>query len=336
MAAFILIIAFTYATMYMCGKDYKLKDHCAGNNIFKDILQNSGSQHERDSDCDESEILSNSISRHEEDDTIDTNNVYSMSCTENSVDKRERDTDKKLPSCDGISSSPIQSNIESVSEADTKIQDIDLEDGRGGILPNSIALSKYFSSPFKRSGISPLRTPKIFKKRKHGMLRDEKDRNSSVYVRGNTPQRSISRQKQERNHSLANDMMSANNDHKTNNESPASYYKPTKYGLNHGRSKETDTTSAPDGEGGVECLTYEQQMKRKINVYDLHKDRTHRRLETMAVSSDESSASGWDGDLASPQRPSFEDNLREFDDIMVTMESHGIEVSARYDSDNID
>ncbi len=330
MAAFVLIIAFTYATMYMCGKDYRLKDHCAGNNIFTDVLQNRGCQHDRDSDSDESEILSNSISRHEEDDTIDTNNVYSLSCTANSIDKCAKDTPEKLPSCDGINSSPIQSNIESISEADTPMQDIDLEDGRGGNLPNSIAISKYFSSPFKRSGISPLRTPKIFKRRKHGKFRDEKDRNSSVYARGNTPQRSMSNPKQERNHRLTDDMMSEKDDYKTKNESPASYDKPTNYGLHRGRSKEIDIS------GGVECLTFDQQRKRKINVYQSHKDSSHRRLDTMAVSLDESSTNCWDGDLASPQRPSFEDNLREFDDIMVKMESHGIEMSARYDSADID
>ncbi len=335
MAAFVLIIACTYATMYMCGKDYRTKDHCAGNNIFTGILQNRGCQHERDSDSDESEILSNSISRHEEDDTVDTNNISSTSCTLNSIDSCVRDTNKKSPQYDGVSSSPIQSNIESISGADTMMQDIDLEEGRGGNLPNSIAISKYFSSPFKRSGISPLKSPKIFKRRKHGKFRDEKDRNSPVYARGNTPQRSISNQKQERNHSLANDLMSVKEVHKTNNESPVSYYTSTKYGLNRGRSKEVDI-SAPDGEGVVECLTFDRQKKRKINVYNFHKDRSHRRLETMAVSSDESSASSWDGDLASPQRPSFEENLREFNDIMVKMESHGIEMSARYDSDDID
>ena len=276
--AVILIIAFTYATMYMCGKDHQSKDHCAGNNIFSNMFQNGGCHHERDPECDESEIQSQSISRsrHEEDDTIDTNNVYSMSCTaNNSIDTRVRDMGMKSPSCDRIQSSPIQLNIESVSEADSKLQDVDLEDGRGGKLPNSIAISNYFSSPFKRSGISPLRTPKVFKKRQHGKstrdVRLNQDRNSSVYVRGNTQRRNITRQKQERNHSLADDMMSENNDSQTNNESPESYNTFTKCGLNRGRPMGTDM-SAPDGEGGVECLAYERQKKRKIRVHDLHKD----------------------------------------------------------------
>ena len=339
MVAVILIIAFSYAAMYMCGKDNQPKDPGVGNTIFRGIFLKNGRKYERDPESDESEILSDSISRHESDETIDTNNVYPMNCAANGINARERETDMERPNCNGISSSPIQSNIDSASEAKTKMQDIDLEDGTNSILPNSIAISKYFSS---RTGISPLKTPKVFKKRQQSnfrneRLRDNQDRNSSVYARGNAPLRRISRHSQERTHSLADDIMDES-DHITPKESPVSFYASTKYGLNSDRphakesSKEAGVSS-PDSEGGIECLAYansKEQKKYKIDVYDLHKDRALRRPETITIKSDGSSTIEWDDDLAS------RDNLREFDDIMVKMECHGIEVSTRYESDDID
>eukprot|EP00984_Skeletonema_dohrnii_P036865 scaffold38308_cov150-Skeletonema_dohrnii-CCMP3373.AAC.2 len=343
MVAVILILAFSYAAMYMCGKDNQPKDSGVGNTIFSGIFLKNGRQYERDpAESDESEILSDSISRHESDETIDTDNVYPMNCNANGINTREREMDMEILNCNGISSSPIQSNIiDSASEADTKMQDIDLEDGTNSILPNSIAISKYFSS---RTGISPLKTPKVFKKRQQSKfrnerLRDNQDRNSSVYARGNAPLRRISRHTQERTHSysLADDIMDES-DHITPKESPVSFYASTKYGLNSDRphakesSKETDV-SLPDSEGGIECLAYansKEQKKYKIEVYDLQKDRALRRPETITIKSDGSSTIEWDGDLAST------DNLREFDDTMVGMECHGIEVSTRYDSDDID
>eukprot|EP00985_Skeletonema_marinoi_P017436 scaffold9561_cov133-Skeletonema_marinoi.AAC.2 len=335
MVAVILIIAFSYAAMYMCGKDNQPKDPGVSNNVFAGIFHKNERKYERDPESDESEILSDSISRHESDETIDTNNVYPMNCAANGINTRERETDMEIPNFNGISSSPIQSNVNSTSEADTKMQDIDLEDGTNSILPNSIAISKYF-------GISPLKTPKMFKKRQQSKfrnerLRDNQDRNSSVYARGNAPLRRISRHTEERTHSLADDMMDES-DHITPKESPVSFYASAKYGLNSDRtiakesSKEAGV-SLPDSEGGIECLAYanpKEQKKYKIDVYDLHKDRALRRPETITIKSDGSSTIEWDGDLAS------KDNLREFDDIMVKMECHGIEVSTRYDSDDID
>ncbi len=61
----------------------------------------------------------------------------------------------------------------------------------------------------------------------------------------------ITMQRQKRNHSLADDMMSENDDHMTNKLSPESYSKSTKCGSNRDRPKEMDT-SAPDGAGGLE------------------------------------------------------------------------------------
>lgn len=342
MVAVLLIIALTYASLYMCGKDNQSKDICVDKNVFGDIFHKSDRQYESDPECEEPEILSKSIPRHKSDDTIDTNNVYPMNCAaNNSINTRVREMGMESPNCDGIilCSSPMQSNVDSFSEADTKMQDIDLEDGRGGILPNSVAISKKISSPFKSSGISPLRTPKIFKKRKHGKtkdakLRNKQDRNSSVYARGNTPLRNTSRQKQGRNHSLADDMMDEN-DQKPPKGSPVSFDTSAKDDLIRDRPKENDVSS-PDGEGGVECLAYEQQKKRKVDVYNLHKDKSLRHLETITISSDGSSTIEWDDDLASPPRPSFGNHLRDFDDTKVEMESHGIEVSARYESDDID
>ncbi len=74
----------------------------------------------------------------------------------------------------------------------------------------------------------------------------------------------------------------------------------------------------------------DKRNRRFVFMFYTKTDRSLRRPGTITVNSDDSSASRWDGHLASPQRPSFEDNLMEFVDIMVKMESHGVEVCARY------
>jgi hypothetical protein len=339
----IFLIAFSYAAMYMCRKENQSNDHCVGSNLFNNIFQNNGFQNENDPASDKSEIISNnSLSRQKSDDTIDTNHVYPMNCTKNGINTRVKEMDIELPDC--MSPMPPRSNRHFVSEADTNTKDIDVEDGKCGVLPSSVAVSKHF----KISGISPLKTPKVFKKRHQSKLRDEKldtrkirDRNSSVYARGDTPWRRISR------HSLADDMMDES-DHITHVESPVSFYATAKKGrLSSDKlySKESSKQGNPketlNDEDHIESLAYaslKEQKKCKINVYDSHKDRALRRAETTTIKSDGSSTIEWDGDIASPslQRPSFDDNLKEFDDIMVEMETYGIEVSARYDSDDID
>lgn len=327
MVAVVIIIALTYATLYMCGKDNQSKDSCVGFKTFN-VFQKGDPQYESDLECDKSELQSKSIPRHESDDTIDTNNVYPLNCT-------EKEMDMESSNCNGIlCSSPMQSNVESLSETDTKIHNIDLEDGRGGTLPNSVVISKKFSS-FK----SPLRTPKVFKKQKLDKSKDANrrniNRNSSVYTRGNTPWRSISRRKQGRNHSLADDIMMDEND-KPPEGCPTSFDAYAKDDLSQDRSKEMDASS-PTSEGGIECLAYlKEQEKRKVDVCNLHEARSLRHMETITIKSDVSSTTEWDCDVASLQRPSFdEDNPRGFNDIEVKMESHGIEVS-RYESDDID
>ena len=313
----IFIIAFAYAAMYMCGNENQSHDHSVdnNNNLFSNIFQRkNGREYARDSKCDESEIISNSISQQKSDDTIDTNGL----------NVRVKEMDMELPNYNGtppMPPSPIQSDMDSVNE------------------------TNYFSNAFKSSGISPLRTPRVFKKRqqskfrdkKLGVMRNKQDQNSSVYARDNTPWRSISRHKQEKRHSLADDMDCS--DH-------MSFHTAAKKGrLSSDRpfSKESPTemaVSSPYGEDGIECVSSEskEQKKCKIDVGNLHKDRSLRRSEITTIESDGSSTIEWGDDISSSihKGPSFEDNLREIDDIMVEMESYGIEVSARYDSDDID
>jgi hypothetical protein len=315
--------------MYICRKENQSNGTSIGSNLFGNMFF-----HKKDPECDESEIISNSLSRQKSDETIDTNHVYPMKCTANDTSTRAKEINIELPGCNVAPLPP---------KSDTNMKDIDVEDGRCGVLPSSVPVS----SCFKISGTSPLRTPKVFKKRQQSKFRDEKklgnshnkrDRSSSVYVRGNTPLRSISRQKQVSSYSLADDMLDES-DHITHVESPVSFYAAAKKGrLSSDRLYSKDISKQVNPKKSAEDdISSIEQKKCKIDVDGLHEDRAFRRQEIITIDSDGSSTIEWDNiSSVVPQGSSFDDNLREFDDMIVEMETDGIEVSKRCDSDDID
>ena len=308
----------------MCGgTDNESDDDSAGSNsssmINDEIKRRSGGQHERKSDCEESEILSR---QQQSDDTIDTNDVYPTSCNVNGVGSRLREMNYKVSNyCTGASSTPIPSN----HEANTK--DIDVEEGRGVTRPTtSVIFSKFVSSPFKNSGVSPLKTPTVFKKRHQNNISEERfnrtryneDRNSSVFVRGNTP---LTRSKLRSNKAEKRSLTDDRNKHIANPYS--------------NQSPEELAAYSNDEESIIECSAYtgskkECTTRQTTDLQYSTKGGGFQYSETITINSNESSLSNDDDCTLVHQSP-----INGFHDVEAEMEAYGIEVSSQYyDSDD--
>ena len=175
----IILIALAYAGMHLYKKDNPTNDtkdrsadnfssgdnhHHSGFTTFFNEISNVFNKKDNrrsmnNSECRDPEFTSAGASQRNSDDTIETNHLYGCTAS-NALGRVDVELPKELPNCNGILSNMIKemsplppSPI--LSDADSsKLQDIDLEDGR-------TTANNYFSSAFKCSGVSPLKSPKM-------------------------------------------------------------------------------------------------------------------------------------------------------------------------------
>ena len=300
----IILIALAYAGMHLYKKENSTNDtkdrstdnissgddhHHSGFTTFFNEISNVFNKKDKrrsmnNSECRDPEFTSAGASQRESDDTIETNHFYGCTASNNALGR----VDVELPNCNGILSNMIKEMSPlppspMLSDADSsKLQDIDLEDGR-------TAANNYFSSAFKCSGVSPLKSPKMPKRRQQQKVKSPENHKNKKQPKAKViiPPSKLA--------------------HGRGHGPRVSIYSGTALHQERKVPSLVDDISASEGD----------QSEKKTHHLPKNRDRRH---TSDGSNSDESD---WDGDLASPLPSSFEDNLKEFED----MESYGIEVA---------
>ena len=292
----IILIALAYAGMHLYKKDNPTNDtkdrsadnfssgdnhHHSGFTTFFNEISNVFNKKDNrrsmnNSECRDPEFTSAGASQRNSDDTIETNHLYGCTAS-NALGRVDVELPKELPNCNGILSNMIKemsplppSPI--LSDADSsKLQDIDLEDGR-------TAANNYFSSAFKCSGVSPLKSPK--------------------------PKR---RQQQK---------VKSPENHKNKKQSKAKVIVPPSkfaHGRGHGPRVSIYSGTALHQERKVHSLVDEDVSASEGDQSDmksrhLPKNRDRRHASDGSNSDGSSTNVDWDADLASPLPSAFEDS----------------------------
>jgi hypothetical protein len=282
----IILIALAYAGMHLYKKENSTNDtkdrsadnissgdnhHHSGFTTFFNEISNVFNKKDKrrsmnNSECRDPEFTSVGASQRESDDTIETNHLYGCTASNKALGR----VDVELPNCSGILSNMIKEMSPlppspMLSDADSsKLQDIDLEDGRA-------AANNYFSSAFRCSGVSPLKSPKMPKRRQQQKVKSPENHKNKKQPKAKViiPPSKLA--------------------HTRGHGPRVSIYSGT--ALHQERKVPSLVDDDISTSGGDQKKTHHLPKNRD------------RRLASDGSNSDESSTDDWDGDLASPLPP---------------------------------